>query len=182
MPTEQSVTVTEFIEDISQQSEVETKSIIIDNIQMQRNTTTINGSIISTITYDDTFHSIIVKHKTDNGFNAYVFYNNNASIKDLYKNYNDIIDLENYEEGYLNIHEQSVDYQNDYLNDVIERAYAIIRNEPVSDTVPIFLNLDDDLYEALVTMANEEDITLNELVQKVITEELEKSINELKGV
>jgi len=31
-------------------------------------------------------------------------------------------------------------------------------------------------------MANEEDTTLNELVQKVITEELEKSINELKGV
>jgi predicted HicB family RNase H-like nuclease len=182
MPTEQSVTVAEFIEDISQKSEVETKSIIIKNIPMQRNTSTINGNVISTIIYNDIFHSIIVKHKTDEGFNAYVFYNNDASIEDMNKNYNDILDLEKYDEGYLCIHEQSVDYQNDYLNDIIERAYAIIRNEPMSDTVPVFFNLDDDLYETLHVMADEQDITINDLVQKVIAEELEKLINNGKDV
>lgn len=180
MTTPQLTTVSEFIDDMFSQNDVHTKEITINDTIMLRYTVNFNDHTVSTIINNNEFHSIIVKRKNNDTYDSYVFYDKNAKIEDLYKNYEDILDIKNYTEGHLCIHEQSDKYQNDYLNDIIERVYILYRNETFPDTVPVFFDLDDDTYNSILEMANERGIEPQELMTKIVVnmfETLKKESN-----
>lgn len=61
----------------------------------------------------------------------------------------------------------------DLASDILEKITAIVDNKPYDTRVQIELELSDDEISVLMTIAHERDITLNQLVEKV----LEKSMN-----
>jgi hypothetical protein len=174
MSTQPLTTVTEFIDDMFSHGDVETIPMSIGGNPMLHYTVNYNGHTISTIVNEDDFHSIVVKRKNNDTYDAYVFYDKNATITDLYKEYNDILDVENYTEGNLCIHDQSDNFQIDYMNDIIERAYILYRNETFPDTVPVFFDIDDDLYEYVIEMASERGVTIDQLINEIVIAEIEK--------
>ena len=178
--TEPLLTPQELCDDMNDASEVFTKTVNVTIHDIQKDMamfyTFVNKGMVAFVTDFIDIHSIVVKYDK----NAYAYYDKTATIIDLYNVYKDLIDLENYTEGYLSIHEQNDKFQNDYMNDLIERAQKLLRNEDFPDTVPIFFDMDDETYETLLKMANEQNVTVDELVQKVVIDEINKIMEENK--
>lgn len=62
--------------------------------------------------------------------------------------------------------------------DFIEKATAIANGLEFDTRVQVPLDLDDDLLMKLFTMAHERDITLNQMVEEILTQMLERYRNE----
>lgn len=59
------------------------------------------------------------------------------------------------------------------VEDFIEKATAIVNNEPYDERVQVELNLTDDEVHQLMKLAHEQDITFNELVNNILKKYLE---------
>jgi methionine salvage enolase-phosphatase E1 len=150
------------------------RQISLQNIDMSQHTVYFDGHIVSSITYDDKFHSIVVKRQNGNRYDSYVFYDKNAKIEDLYQAYLHVLDMKNYKEGFLCIHEQSDTHQTDYMNDIIHRVNVLYRNETFYEDVPIILDLDDDMFEWIKTISDERNMTIDEFITETILSEIKK--------
>lgn len=65
-----------------------------------------------------------------------------------------------------------VDLESD--EDFLEKARAIVAGEDYDTRVVIPLNIPDDMAFQLMKMAHEQDITFNQLLENVVTEEIER--------
>lgn len=66
--------------------------------------------------------------------------------------------------------------------DIMEKTKSIVNNEPYSARVSVPLELDDDEIFKLMTLAHEQDITLNQLVENILKEVIEKEKNENRTI
>lgn len=62
----------------------------------------------------------------------------------------------------------------DLAEDFLNKAYAIINNEPYDPRIMIDLEVSDDTLFQLMKFAHEKDITLNALVEQILKEEIHK--------
>lgn len=60
----------------------------------------------------------------------------------------------------------------DLAEDILEKAVAIVTGEDYDERVQVPLDLPDSLLNKLFRIAHEQDITLNELIENIIKEEL----------
>lgn len=66
----------------------------------------------------------------------------------------------------------------DVEEDFLEKARAIVAGEDYDTRVIIPLNMPDDVVFQLMRMAHEQDITFNELLEKILEEEIQRLANE----
>lgn len=72
-------------------------------------------------------------------------------------------------------HVQFIDL--DHADDILEKATAIVNGEEYDERVMIELDLPQDLLLQLYQLAHQQDITLNQLVEKIIRSEIENRKN-----
>jgi len=71
-------------------------------------------------------------------------------------------------------------------DDFLEKAFAIVNDQEYDTRVEVPLTLDDDVLYKLMTLAHEQDITLNQLFENVLREEIDRikstpEVEPLKG-
>lgn len=174
-PSTPLVTVCEFLEDlygIGNVADIDVKVLNVDEEIIQY-TKYINNNVVSVILQNEKFLSILVKHSN----NFYIFIDNSIDEDAAHTYYLEIVDIKNYKDGYVCIHEQHQTYNVDYMNDMIERSYAIIKNEDFPDTIPIFFDLDQEDYNYLNKLATESGKTFDDLVKQIIIDQIEHEGN-----
>lgn len=60
-------------------------------------------------------------------------------------------------------------------DDILEKTHAIINGLEFDERIMINLDIDDDLFLHVARMAHKEDITINEMFTKILTEIIERS-------
>lgn len=107
-------------------------------------------------------------------------YNNRKTYRWIHPDYVDAVKSEyaarnlNFKESIDN--EQFIDI--DVPEDILEKAEAISDGQPYDERVQVVLNLPDDELFMLMTMAHEKDITLNQMVEIILREMINKQTTE----
>jgi hypothetical protein len=165
------VTVSEFLEDLYSIDDVANIDVKVLNVDEEiiQYTKNYNNNVISVVIQNEKFLSILTK----NDKNFYIFCDIDMNVDMMYEIYLDICDIKTYKDGYICIHEQTEKYQVDYMNDMIQRSYAIMKNEDFPDTVPIFFDLDEEEYNYINKLATETGQTFDDFVMQMIVEHIE---------
>lgn len=70
---------------------------------------------------------------------------------------------------------EGLDYvELDVIDDLLEKAVAMLADEEFDKRVDLPLDLDEDLLMKLFRMAHEQDITLNQLMEKILLKAMEE--------